>query len=103
MTGKRPPLSDDTWQKFCELPTIKGRVDDPRLRRHVEQIIAESWFLHTMTKKVPWKKLLACFAKAEASKEFAQVAQAVLDFLERIPLMFEHSRHGAGNSCILWD
>jgi hypothetical protein len=23
--------------------------------------------------------------------------------LERIPVMFEHSRRGAGNSCILWD
>jgi hypothetical protein len=22
--------------------------------------------------------------------------------LERIPVMFEHSRHGTGNSCILW-
>ena len=22
--------------------------------------------------------------------------------LERIPVMLEHSQHGAGNSCILW-
>jgi CRISPR/Cas system-associated endonuclease Cas1 len=80
ITGVRSALNDDVWQKFCALPTADTQVlNEPQLRLDIEEIIADSWLLHTVTRKLRWKPLMNRFADAESASKKWEAARGRLE------------------------